>query len=272
MNDNYYYGNFNNNNQNTIKQKEEYNFDNKNDFLNDLDEYELKGRNELMYDIIQDNYTNIKNSLLILKKRLINNEDIMKPLNEPEVKNLLNIKNTNINPSKNIIKKKNIKHSKYFFDNMFYRIKVIYHKFIISLANDIYNNCNSLSLSNVFFRKISGQITQNATKDFNKKLAELTIKEFLSKSISVRYFNISENANRENIENIENLYKENEKLQPLIIFLKFTYKDLYQNYYIKDNCVDLIEENFNIKRRSYISFNFFKLKIILYINFIFHKK
>lgn len=246
--------NCNHDNKSIIKQKEDSIYENNNCFLNDFDDDELKGRNELMYDIIQDNYINIKNSLLILRKRLINNQGIMKPLNEAEVKNLLNIKNTNKNLIKNKIKKKTVKHSKYFFDNMFYRIKVIYHKFIISLANDIYNNCNSISKSKTFFRKISAQITQNLTKGFNKKLAELTLKEFLSKSISLRYFNISENANRGNIENIEIQYKEKEKFQPLIIFLKFTYKDLYKNFYIKDNCVELIEENFNIKRRSYTSF------------------
>ena len=37
------------------------------------DEEDIKSINELKYDIIQDSYKNMKNSLLILRKRLINN-------------------------------------------------------------------------------------------------------------------------------------------------------------------------------------------------------
>ena len=45
-----------------------------------------------------------------------------------------------------------------------------------------------------------------------------------------------------------------DKYKPIINLLKYTYKDFYQNFYIKDNCIELIEENFNIKRRSFICF------------------
>ena len=37
------------------------------------DEEDIKSINKLKYDIIQDSYKNMKNSLLILRKRLINN-------------------------------------------------------------------------------------------------------------------------------------------------------------------------------------------------------
>ncbi len=248
------YNNYKSYNQNIIEFKEEYN-NNNNIFKDDEDDIELKTKEELMYDLIQDSYTNIKNSLLILRKRLINNQDISQPLNDSEVRNFLNIKNINNsgNPiSSNLQPKKPlIKHSKYFYDNMIYKIKVLYHKFIVSLTNDIYNNCDKKDLNNIFVRKISAQITQNLTKGFNKDLANLTLKEFLSKSISLRYLNTSENANRENLENI---YIEQDIFQPLINFLKYTYKDLYQKFYIKENCIELLEGNFNIKKRTYISF------------------
>ena len=53
-----------NDNQKLIKLKEDYNY------YNDEDENDnYKTRKELTYDLIQDNYTNIKNSLIILKKR-----------------------------------------------------------------------------------------------------------------------------------------------------------------------------------------------------------
>lgn len=253
-NESSYNNNYKSYNQNIIEFKEEYN-NNNNIFKDDEDDIELKTKEELMYDLIQDSYTNIKNSLLILRKRLINNQDISQPLNDSEVRNFLNIKNINNSGnqiSSNLLPKKPlIKHSKYFYDNMIYKIKVLYHKFIISLTNDIYNNCVKKDLNNIFVRKISAQITQNLTKGFNKDLANLTLKEFLSKSISLRYLNTSENANRENLENI---YIEQDIFHPLINFLKYTYKDLYQKFYIKENCIELIEGNFNVKKRTYISF------------------
>ena len=243
--------------QKIVDMKEEYNNNNDyNLFKNFEDDIEdSKNKKELMYDLIQDSYTNFKNSLLILKKRLINNQDISKPLNEAEVRNLLNIKHSNATgkPISNnlLLKKTKIKHSKYFYDNMLYKIKVIYHKFIVSLTNDIYNNCSKNNINNIFVRRISAQITQNCTKGFNRDLGELTLKEFLSKSLSSKYLNTSENANRNNIENI---FKEQEQetFGPLINFLKYTYKELYQNFYIKENCIDLIEENFEVKKRTYV--------------------
>ena len=238
--------------QKIVDMKEEYNNNDYNLFKNAEDDIEeSKNKTELMYDLIQDSYTNFKNSLLILRKRLINNQDISKPLNEAEVRNILNI-----NPISNklLLKKTKIKHSKYFYDNMLYKIKVIYHKFIVSLTNDIYNNCSKNNINNIFVRRISGQITQNCTKGFNRDLGELTLKEFLSKSLSSKYLNTSENENRNNIENIYE-EQEQETFGPLINFLKYTYKELFQKFYIKENCIDLIEENFGVKKRTYLCFN-----------------
>ena len=236
-------------NQSIIEFKESFNYDIKNINEED-DEEDIKSQKELMYDIIQDNYSHIKNSLLILRKRLIYNQNISGPLDEIEVKNFLNVDEVLLKKRK--IKKPQNKHSKFSYDNMFYKIKVIYHKFIVSLTNDIYNNCNSNPLNKVFIRKISGQITQNGTKCFNINLGELTLKEFLSKSISSQYSKSLENVNRNNIENI---YNNEDKYQKLINLLNYKYKDFYQNFYIKDNCVELIKENFNVKERKYFSFN-----------------
>ena len=241
-----------NNSQIITNFKDIYNNENIN--IDDDEEEDIKSKKELMYEAIQDNYNNMKNTLLIFRKRLINNQDIYGPLNDNEAKILLNNENNII--EENLIKRKKrnktkIIHSKFSYDNMFQKIKVIYHKFIVSLTNDIYNNCNSTSLNNIFIRRISGDITTNCNKEFNKNLGELTLKEFLSKSISSKYSNTSENVNRENI---ETFYKMEDKYKPIINLLKYTYKDFYQNFYIKDNCIELIEENFNIKRRSFICF------------------
>ena len=246
----------NNKTQNIIELKEEdNNHDYNNIFLLDRsDEEDIKSINELKYDIIQDSYKHMKNSLLILKNRLINNKGFSDPLSELEVRNLLNIKNYNKVKSSVLshnLKRINKRLSKFNFEKIFYKIKVNYHKFIVSLANDIYNDSNSMPINNSFFRRISGHITHNSTKDFNKNLAELTLKDFISKSISSVYSNTKENVNRENIENI---YNDKKKYKTLIDFLNCTYKDFYINFYIKDDCENLIKEKYKIKIKSYICF------------------
>ena len=73
------------------------------------------------------------------------------------------------------------------------------------------------------------------------------------KSINNDYSYSSENSNKENIENI---FKDKDKYQKLICLLSYKYKEFYQNYFIKDNCINQIEKNFNviIKKRKFKSF------------------
>ena len=247
-------------------------FDFKEDTINEIknnfnieDEDDIKSNRELMYDIIQDNYAQMKNSLLILRRRLISEKDIFDSKKGRKPKYLLNNSidenNKNIKEENSFMKKREIiyntkkkyKHSKFSYDNMFYKVKVIYHNFLVDLANDFYNSINLNTSKNIFIRRISGQITQNKTIDFNKELAELTLKDFLSKSISSVYSNSPENSNKENIDLI---YKDINKYQKLINLLNYKYKDFYTNYFIKDNCINLIEKNFhiNITKRKYITF------------------
>ena len=247
-------------------------FDFKEDTINEIknnfnieDEDDIKSNRELMYDIIQDNYAQMKNSLLILRRRLISEKDIFDSKKGRKPKYLLNNNidenNKNIKEENSFMKKREIinntkkkyKHSKFSYDNMFYKVKVIYHNFLVDLANDFYNSINLNTSKNIFIRRISGQITQNKTIDFNKELAELTLKDFLSKSISSVYSNSPENSNKENIDLI---YKDINKYQKLINLLNYKYKDFYTNYFIKDNCINLIEKNFhiNITKRKYITF------------------
>ena len=234
---------------------------NENDDYQEEEEDE-KSRKELMYDIMQDNLNYMKRTLLLYRKRLIDekkNYSFLKiKKNDNSIDNINSLNNKHINIKNQLIdtkvktKYQRKKHSKCSLDNLIYKIKVFYHKFIVCLANDIYNNCNnSYSTNIIFVRKISGEITQNCTKTFNMKLGEITLKEFLSKSISSRYTNISENKNKENIDNIYNLKNEYKKL---IELLDSNYKEFYQNFYIKDNCVELLKEKFNINKRTYISF------------------
>ena len=245
-------------NQSIINLLEDNNNYNKN--YNEEDEEEdIKSQKGLIYDIIQDNLAQMKNSLIILRRRLINQREIPnskrgpKPKKELDINNNINENNSNEESflkKRKIIKKK-YKHSKYSYDNIFSKIKSLYHKFIVLLANDIYNNCNTKSYTKNFIRKISGKVTQNNTISYNKKMAEMTLKEFLSNSISSVYSKLSENQNEKNIELI---YKDKEKYEKLILLLNYKYKDFYQNFYIKDDCDNLIEDNYNLKKRKYISF------------------
>ena len=247
-------------------------FDFKEDNLNELqnnfneedeDEVEIKSNRELMYDIIQDNYTQIKNSLLILRRRLIIGEDIINSKRGKKPNYLFNTNNIDEN-NKNIDNsskkrklndnnKKKHKHSKFDYDNMFYKVKVSYHNFLTDLVNDIYNYIDSYSSKKIIIRRISGKITQDKTIAFNKELGELTIKNFLLKSISDACSYSSENSNKEIIESI---FKGKDKYQKLISLLNYKYKEFYQNYFIKDNCINLIEKNFNviIKKRKFRTF------------------
>lgn len=243
-------------------------FDFKEDNLNELqnnfneedeDEDEIKSNRELMYDIIQDNYAQIKNSLLILRRRLIIGEDIInskrgkKPnylFNTNTIdENNKNIDNSSKKRKMNDNNKKKYKHTKFDYDNMFYKVKVSYHNFLTDLVNDIYNYIDSYSSKKTIIRRISGKITQDKTIAFNKELGELTIKNFLLKSIRDACSYSSENSNKEIIESI---FKDKDKYQKLISLLNYKYKEFYQNYFIKDNCINLIEKNFNviIKKRK----------------------
>ena len=242
-------------------------FDFKKDNLNELqnnfneeDEDEIKCNRELMYDIIQDNYAQIKNSLLILRRRLIIEEDIINSKRGKKQNYLLSTNMINKNLENSIKKrklndnnKKKYKHTKFDYDNMFYKVKVSYHNFLAGLVNDIYNYIDSDSSRKILIRRISGKINQDKTIAFNKELGELTIKNFLLKSINNDYSYSSENSNKENIENI---FKDKDKYQKLICLLSYKYKEFYQNYFIKDNCINQIEKNFNviIKKRKFKSF------------------
>ena len=224
-----------------------------------------KSKRELMYDIIQDNYAQMKNSLLILRRKLISKNDIFNSKRGRKPYYLSNNNNNNDESNKNaedsFIKKRQLKdknkkkykHTKFSYDNLFYKVKVIYHNFLADLANDIYNNINLLPSKNIFIRRISGNITQDKTIAFNMELGESSIKDFLSNSVSGVYSNSSENSNKENIESI---FIDKDKYQNLICLLNHNYKEFYKNNFIKDNCVNLIEKNFNlrIENRKFVTF------------------
>ena len=249
-------------NQNLIDLNEEFTIDNNKENKSEDDDEEFEeGQKWVMYDIIQANYTQMRNSLLMIQKILIKNQDFSSNINQNEEFHILsknNFPKDNSNDDKNEANKKKVKnakkiHSKFNDDLIFIKIKVLYHKFLISVSNDGYNSCESSLSNKKFLKNLSSKITHNSGKDYNKKLGDLSLKEFLSMPISCQYSNYKESTNKKNI---MNLYKEpTEKYKNLINLLNCNYKYFFKNFYIKQNCIELIEQNYNIKRKTFITFN-----------------
>lgn len=233
--------------------------DSENIYKAEDDEDDEKDQKFIIYDIIQDNYNKMKNYLLMLQKRLIKNPDISSDFNQNEDlhSNSENIsKNNSDNNKKNLVKtriKKQRKiHSKFSDDLIFIRVKVLYHKFLISLSNDCYCCCQSSLTNDTFIKNLSGKISHSSGKEYNKKLGELSLKDFLSNPISSHYSNFEESSNKKNI---TIAYKnKNGNYKNLINLLNCNYKYFFKNFYIKSNCIELIEQHFNTKRKSFISF------------------
>ena len=165
--------------------------------------------NNLPYDyilnqcnILNDKLDKIKEELLIKKNKILDERKkriIVKAI--PKIRPKNSIKNPKIrNLSKNQNNKNNI-HSKFAFDNISQKIKVLFHKFLINLINDfifkVYGGFQKFKI-----RKISSKITQNVTKKYNHFLSNCTLKAFFTNKISTKYRKISENKNFESIQKL----------------------------------------------------------------------
>jgi len=115
-------------------------------------------------------------------------------------------------------------HDKYCDDNIKRKVKTHYHNFIVALLNmkarDILEKYNK-------FGKISFDITQNITVEFNQKLFEQKIKDIIIK-VSDKYNNKDKNKNALNL-----IIKNANENSDIMKILNLTYKDLYLNYYLK---------------------------------------
>ena len=105
--------------------------------------------------------------------------------NKNNIKNKINSKKCGRKKSVNSVILNKI-HSKESYDNIFRKIKVLYHNFIINFLNDFIKKLYS-GFQRYLLRKFSGKITQNVTKEYNKKLCNTTLREFLKSEISEKY-------------------------------------------------------------------------------------
>ena len=132
-------------------------------------------------------------------------------------------------------------HSKESYDNIFRKIKVLYHNFIINFLNDFIKKLYS-GFQRYLLRKFSGKITQNVTKEYNKKLCKTTLREFLKSEISEKY-KYEYNKNKKYI---DKLYSYRSELSDI---LNLSYIDFYKNFFLSINRKKF-EEKYGISEKT----------------------
>ena len=159
--------------------------------------------NEINVNNINLKLLSIEQLELIYFKNIRYNYEELKSsdkIQKENIKNLLKKKKKNKNKKSNhqihankCGRKKNLNdstntkvHSKDSYDNIFRKIKVLYHNFIINFLNDFIKKLYS-GFQRYLLRKFSGKITQNVTKEYNKNLCNTTLKKFLESEISEKY-------------------------------------------------------------------------------------
>jgi hypothetical protein len=127
-------------------------------------------------------------------------------------------------------KKENYKssktHDKFSDDNLKRKVKTHFHNFIIAFLNmkskHILGNKNK-------FGKISSEITQNITVEYNQNLFQKQIKDIIIQ-ISEKYQDKNKNRNI-----LQELMKNGNQNDEIFTILNTNYKDMYINYYLKSN-------------------------------------
>ena len=117
-------------------------------------------------------------------------------------------------------------HDKFSDDNLKRKVKTHFHNFIIAFLN--MKSKHIIGIRNKF-GKISSQITQNITVEYNQNLFQKKIKDIIME-MSEKYQD--RNKNKNCLKEITNLADKNDEI---FTILNTTYKDMYLNYYLKSN-------------------------------------
>ena len=119
-------------------------------------------------------------------------------------------------------------HTKYYFDNILRKIKVLYHQFLIHFINNCikkqFPNMKTLSI-----KKLDGKRTQDITLSHNKTLLQYTLKEILLQFVSRKYTDIVKHQNEKNINYIINESKEMKRI------FDMTYEMIYSELFLNEN-------------------------------------
>ena len=125
-------------------------------------------------------------------------------------------------------------HDKYSNDNIKRRIKAFFHKYIISLLNNLIKE--NLKRYKFKFVKMNSKITKNIAIEYNRGLLNTKLKDIII-DISNKYPILDNNKNC--IKFIES-QPNNEKL---IQILNMTYNELYNNY-LNSNKINTVENSY----------------------------
>lgn len=129
-------------------------------------------------------------------------------------------------------------HDKYSNDNIKRRIKAFFHKYIISLLNNLIKE--NLKQYKFKFVKMNSKITKNIAIEYNRGLLNTKLKDIIV-DISNKYPILDNNKNC--IKFIES-QPNNEKL---IQILNMTYNELYNNY-LNSNKKNTVENSYEVHK------------------------
>ena len=187
-----------------------------------------------------------------------NNEKIISNKKENEKEKYLNKKR-----GRKKINDKKKDHTKNCKDNQLKKIKAHYHKFILCFFNllirkfygfqkySFLKGIYRLDKTNPEFNEDNIFIGNDITKKTNRKLINISIKEFLKQDVSPKCSRHDKNENNKIFE---------EKLNKKFIneynyLFQTSYKDFYNNYYLKYNenndlIIELQKENLKLKKEN----------------------
>lgn len=136
-------------------------------------------------------------------------------------------------------------HSRLSDDNLKRKIKTHFHNYIIALLN---NKLKAEFPNNTIlkFGKISSNITQNITVEYNQVLFNKKIKDIICE-VSNKY-----QDKDMNLKCINYIMNNKETNKELITFLNMTYKELYINYYLKSTKKDFESEGVDESYEAHI--------------------
>ena len=159
------------------------------------------------------------NQILLLDKNENNEENLTK-----NDKDFVNKKRGRKNKISSDSEKKQSIHDKYSDDNLKRKIKTHFHNFIIAFLN---MKSKHILTKKYQFGKISSEITQNITVEYNQKLFVKKLKDIIVE-MSDKFQD--KDKNRIALQIIMKKANENDEI---IQLLDTNYKDMYLNYYLK---------------------------------------
>ena len=238
------------NNENTI-----FNYDDEKKYENTIfNNYDEKNNEKSIFN--NDNEKNNENNIFndFKKENEISNDN--KNENEKD-------KNLNKKRGRKKTNEKKKDHTKNCKDNQLKKIKAHFHKFILCFFNllirkfygfqkySFLKGIYRLDKTNPEFKEDNIFIGNDITKKTNRKLINISLKEFLKQEVSPKCSRHEKNENNKIFE---------EKLNKKFIneynyLFQTSYKDFYKNYYLKFNenddlIIELQKENLKLKREN----------------------